>query len=423
MAPLYAHPNEIFAIHTPGIVYLRHYHYTRAAKGAWQHLLVLNLPPSAHDLHCLDSILTPSTARTTMFQVAKRARKPSAFAPAVGVKQPTNAPAATSPSPSSKSASAATPIKSALIHFLSGGIAAGLVRASLQPLDTCKTRLQASRGVGVPLRKVLFTGGVAGLYKGVVPGVAGIVPAAAVYMLTFQTLKSSLAKRFPRRKNDIVIAASAGLADVAASLVRVPCEVLKQRLQVGVYSNIMDALQTIARKSQLPRLYSGLSAQLVRDVPYAAAEFVVYENLKSQYMSRKRSDKVYGPAARQLQHRLQDQKMSKLDSLGIGAIAGAVAAIVSNPADVVKTRLMTQVKSLPRTSAQPFPPSAHYKGVADAFVRIAREEGIQTFAKGIAPRIAAKALQSALFFAAYEGLRRAVSNALKVDPNSLTPAH
>lgn len=385
---------------------------------------------------------------------AKRTREPSAFAPAVGVKQSGGGKTGTSVSPSSSSGNekqgmrnVETPsrfaFKSAIVHFLSGGLAAGFVRASLQPLDTCKTRLQALRNHSRPagsLGSVLFAGGVPGLYKGVVPGVAGIVPAAAVYMLTFQTLRAQLGKRFPRRKNDVVVAVSAALGDVAASLVRVPCEVLKQRLQVGVYSNVLQALRLSLAPAAggLGRLYAGLGAQLTRDVPYAAAEFVIYENLKtaalrraerrSQHIAREMSSSNKDsnrndvgrqeqgqPAAARLQQRLQDGKLGRVDGLVVGAIAGAIAAIVSNPADVVKTRLMTQV----RTGG-----SAHlakgraYQGVRDAFIRIAKEEGVFVFGKGIAPRIAAKALQSALFFAAYEGLRKTISTAVGVDSNN-----
>lgn len=383
---------------------------------------------------------------------AKRARKPSAFAPAVGVKQggvnqsggnvSSPAPGAVAKQGSRTGAEeSGLAVKSAMVHFLSGGLAAGLVRASLQPLDTCKTRLQAARGLsgaGGPVASMLLAGGVPGLYKGVVPGVAGIVPAAAVYMLTFQTLKSRLGRQFPRRRNDAVVAVSAALGDVAASLVRVPCEVLKQRLQVGVYANAVQAL----RRSMAPaagglrRLYAGLGAQLTRDVPYAAAEFVVYENLKtvalrraerrsqnaaldasnvSAPVSESRKDQ---PAAARLQQRLQDGKLSRVDGLVVGAIAGAIAAIVSNPADVVKTRLMTQVRN---SGGGQVAGGVAYRGVRDTFIRIAREEGVLTFGKGIAPRIAAKALQSSLFFAAYEGLRKTISTAVGVHANDGKP--
>lgn len=383
---------------------------------------------------------------------AKRARKPSAFAPAVGVKQGVPSPSSSvvsSPSlndsmVSSPSAGghtvAASSVKSAIVHFTSGGLAAGLVRASLQPLDTCKTRLQAARlssavsatatVAATSMRGILLAGGVRGLYRGVVPGVAGIVPAAAVYMLAFQALRTQLGSRFPRRRNDVVIAASAGIANVAASLVRVPCEVLKQRLQVGLYPNVASALRSmITTPAAIPRLYAGLSAQLVRDVPLAATEFVVYENLKALALRRLRrqhqknndvASGKYDPAAKHHQHPIQVTKLNRPYSLIVGAMAGAVSAIISNPADVVKTRLMTQIQSSnPHAVLSPVLTSASpYSGVRDAFTRIAREEGLSAFAKGIAPRIAAKALQSALFFATYEGLRRIIGGALQIDPTS-----
>lgn len=371
----------------------------------------------------------------------KRTRGPSAFAPAVGVKQSgvqgnyPSLPGAKQATKkwstdksglngeTSKPRKSGRALKSAIVHFLSGGLAAGLVRASLQPLDTCKTRLQAtpihsisSSSVAIPARpitSVLFAGGLSGLYKGVIPGVLGIVPAAAVYMVTFQTLRSELGRLFPRRRNDVVVAMSAAVADVGASLVRVPCEVLKQRLQVGVYRNVLHAVRMSFNGSLgkgVTRLYAGLGAQLVRDVPYAAVEFVVYENVKSNFMRKQ----MVASARKGVDLGQRDVKMKRTDGLVIGGIAGAVAAIVSNPADVVKTRLMTQV----RNGGTPYVAGQRaYRGVCDTFVRIAREEGFATFGKGIAPRIAAKALQSALFFAAYEGLRRAIGNAVGVDPS------
>lgn len=228
-------------------------------------------------------------------------------------------------------------------------------------------------------------------------------------MLTFQTLKAQLARRFPQRKNDAVVAVAAGIGDVAASLVRVPCEVLKQRLQVGLYSNISHALRTVTQAGSLTRLYAGLGAQLARDVPYAAVEFVAYENLKAMALRRQRapvSQQAHGPPAAKIQQRLQEGKLPRGQSFLVGGMSGAMAAIVSNPMDVVKTRLMTQTR---------YGGAVQYRGVVHTLVRVSREEGIQAFAKGIAPRIAAKTLQSAMFFAAYEFLRKSLSGMLDVD--------
>lgn len=152
-----------------------------------------------------------------------------------------------------------------LVHLLSGGLAAGGVRAALLPLDTVKTRLQAGLRAG-HLRAPLLRGA-RGLYRGVVPGIAGIVPAAALYMAAFQTAKGAICDRLPRRFRSVGVAMAAGLADLAASLVRVPCERLKQRLQVGIYTDVRHALADVARRGDLRVLYSGLNAQLARDIP------------------------------------------------------------------------------------------------------------------------------------------------------------
>lgn len=212
----------------------------------------------------------------------------------------------------------------------------------------------------------------------------GIVPAAAVYMLTFQTLKHALGDGLEGNLRSAAVAVAAAVGDVAACLVRVPCEVVKQRLQVGVYRDLGGALAELSRLGRWGRLYAGLGAQLARDMPYAAVEFAFYERLKEGVGRGKR-------------------RLSRGESFVVGGLSGAAAAVASNPMDVVKTRLMTQVGK------------GGYGGVGEALMRVAREEGVGAFAKGIAPRIAAKTLQSALFFAVYESLKRAIGNGLGVE--------
>lgn len=380
------------------------------------------------------SAATPCLPRTRMARLVPRRRRmvDPAFISSLSPPTPTSAtsmplkPAAGNSASSTYAAllhripSAA---RRAAVHFFSGGLAAGIVRASLQPLDTAKTRLQAARMIGGDVssvvvgvsaarsrqtltirlqrvRNIIFAGGgVQGLYKGVVPGVVGIIPAAAVYMLTFQTLKSRFIRQSGAKQTSLAVATAAALGDVAASLVRVPCEVLKQRLQVGVYANMSDAISEFVKRPSLSGAYVGLGAQLARDVPFAAAEFVVYEQLKT-FVRRARNWRL--PPADD-----GKQDLTKFESFAVGAVAGVCAAIASNPSDVVKTRLMTQTGS-----------SAQYRNVLHTFRTVAVDEGLSAFAKGLAPRIAAKALQSALFFTTYETLRRTFSTALNVDMNA-----
>lgn len=84
-----------------------------------------------------------------------------------------------------------------------------------------------------------------------------------------------------------------------------------------------------------------------------------------------------------------------MDGIVLRAQTGTFAATISNPADVVKTRLIMKVNSATTVSFGMLTP---YKGVEDTFERISRDEGMKTLSKGIAPCIATKALQSSMFF-------------------------
>jgi len=71
---------------------------------------------------------------------------------------------------------------------------------------------------------------------------------------------------------------------------------------------------------------------------------------------------------------------------------GGVGTFLSNPMDVVKTRVMTR-------------PGA-YKGLVDAMVKTYTEEGGAAFFKGAAPRLMHKIPANGVFFACYELFRR-----------------
>lgn len=55
-----------------------------------------------------------------------------------------------------------------------------------------------------------------------------------------------------------------------------------------------------------------------------------------------------------------------------GALSGGIAAGITSPLDIVKTRLQVESK---------FTENA-YKNAFDAFARIAREEGLRAFVQG-----------------------------------------
>lgn len=174
------------------------------------------------------------------------------------------------------------------------------------------------------------------------------------------------------------MAASAGIGNTVASVFRVPYEVVKQRLQAGIYDTTGQALSQMYAQGGVLAFFGkhDIASQILRDVPYAMVTLLTYEALHRLRRHLNKGVKRNNP--------LQDSL--------IGAVAGGVGTFVSNPMDVVKTRVMTQ---------------GHlYKGVWDVVGRTYAEEGASAFFKGAAPRLMHKIPANGIFFAAYEVFRR-----------------
>lgn len=131
------------------------------------------------------------------------------------------------------------------------------------------------------------------------------------------------------------------IGDFAASIVYVPSEVLKTRLQLqGRFNNpyfksgynyrgAFDAARTIVRTEGFSELFSGYKATLYRDLPFSALQFMFYEQFQSWAREWKES--------REIGVRLE---------LLTGAAGGGLAGVLTCPLDVVKTRLQTQVDAV-----------------------------------------------------------------------------
>lgn len=136
----------------------------------------------------------------------------------------------------------------------------------------------------------------------------------------------------------LVLTVAGFLADLVASTLYVPSEVLKTRLQLqGRYNNpffysgynyksTWDAARTIARTEGVPALYSGYKATIVRDLPFSALQFAIYEQ------SRGLATQIVGGSDIGL-------GLEVLTAMSAGGIAG----VLTCPLDVVKTRTQTQV--------------------------------------------------------------------------------
>ncbi|KAL0361821.1 UNVERIFIED_CONTAM: putative S-adenosylmethionine carrier 2, chloroplastic [Sesamum radiatum] len=156
------------------------------------------------------------------------------------------------------------------------GAAAGLVvETALYPIDTIKTRLQAvCGGVQIILK---------GLYSGLAGNLAGVIPASALFIGVYEPTKQKLLKIFPENFSAIAHLAAGVAGGAASSIVRVPTEVIKQRIQTGQFVSAPDAVRLIVAKEGFRGLYAGYGSFLLRDLPFDAIQFCIYEQLRIGY--------------------------------------------------------------------------------------------------------------------------------------------
>lgn len=252
--------------------------------------------------------------------------------------------------------------------MFAGAIARGVAQTVLHPVDVVRTRLQA-RDVVRNWRPEVFI-------KGVIPQITLAIPAGAIQFVAFEAAKEKLMRWFPDSKvNELRILAAGAIGALAAATCRIPQEVLKQRVQADVFPNVFVAVRETIRMDGIAGLYNGWLATISRDVPWNALSFMFHGQGKRIFKSAKGRDPAND------------------ENLAIAGVAGAIAAIIMTPIDVVKTRIMTQ-----RAGA------AQYSGIVGTLRKIVAEEGAGTLMKGVIPRVVFLAPLAGVTFSVYEAV-------------------
>ena len=105
------------------------------------------------------------------------------------------------------------------------------------------------------------------------------MPGAGLFFCTYETTKPLLERATGNAAQGQVVAAS--VAETMACLVRVPTEVVKQRMQTGMEKSALEAVPKILRTEGLiGGLYSGFGVTVMREIPFSAIQFPIYERLK-----------------------------------------------------------------------------------------------------------------------------------------------
>ncbi|GAQ79393.1 mitochondrial substrate carrier family protein [Klebsormidium nitens] len=267
-------------------------------------------------------------------------------------------------------------VQDLLIGAVSGGAAGVSVETALYPIDTIKTRLQVlSKGGSLSFK---------GLYSGLSGNLAGVLPASAIFVAIYEPLKQHLLDRFPEQWSSAAQLLAAGAGATGASIVRVPTEVIKQRMQTGQFTSAAGAVKQILAKEGMKGMYAGYGSFLLRDLPFDAIEFVAYEQIKlAVQRTRKRKE------------------LTAVETAFAGALAGAVTGAVTTPLDVIKTRLMVQGTNI------------KYTGIMDCISKMVAEEGAGSLFKGVGPRVLWIGIGGSIFFGVLEKTKSLLTTELE----------
>ncbi|XP_021186062.2 mitochondrial 2-oxoglutarate/malate carrier protein [Helicoverpa armigera] len=173
-----------------------------------------------------------------------------------------------------------------------------------------------------------------------------------------------------------------GLAGMAATCVVQPLDLIKTRMQLsgGSRTSFAVAGEIIAREGFVS-LYTGLSAGLLRQATYTTTRLGVYNYLFDAYKERN-AGAAPGFGTKTL----------------LGVAAGSIGAFVGTPAEVALIR-MTADGRLPVEQRR------NYKNVADALIRIVREEGVLKLWRGATPTVGRAMVVNAAQLSTYSQAR------------------
>jgi solute carrier family 25 (mitochondrial citrate transporter), member 1 len=256
------------------------------------------------------------------------------------------------------------------------GSMGGLIEACcLQPVDTVKTRMQLNPakypGMFSGLRVMGTEEGVRAMWKGLTPFAAHLYSKYALRFGTNAFFESLLADKDGKLTGSRRVLSGLGAGLVEAVVIVTPFEVIKIRLQsqVGLdktklkYNGPVDALVKTVKNEGFLAMWTGCGPTLWRNGLNQATMFYSKDAIDNTLWKDENGNKL--------------KKLAIWQSMISGFLATCPGMFLTNPFDIVKTRLMVQEKGGP----------ARYRGMMHAMVTIPREEGFATLYKGLLPRI------------------------------------
>lgn len=272
--------------------------------------------------------------------------------------------------------------------FVLANSATSLAEATLlYPFELIKTREQiGSQGMRTIVTNVWRQGGLLGFYRGFLWNAMGGLPSEVLFWVSYNVVKDELSQQHPDMPEVAVYLCAGAVADAMSCSIWVPMDIVCQRMQAdslyappaeyqglkfkGFKKKGSDVIRHIAAKDGPRGFWRGMGVTLAIHVPGSAAQMAMYEFMKCRFMKAWKLPEDHG-----------------VIHVAAGGVAGMTTAIVTNPLDVVKTRL--QVDAEAKTGRR-------------VLQELLQAYGYQGLFRGIGPRVLSFAPRSSLSFVLYE---------------------
>ncbi|ORX37113.1 mitochondrial carrier domain-containing protein [Kockovaella imperatae] len=222
---------------------------------------------------------------------------------------------------------------------LAGALGCAVTHGALTPVDVVKTRIQLepevyNKGMITAFRQVTAKEGTGALLTGLGPTVVGYAIQGAFKFGGYEFWKKQaidyLGVDSAREHRTAVYLGAAAIAEFFADVALCPLEATRIRLvsQPDFASGLVGGFGRILREEGPGAFYAGFGPILFKQVPYTMAKFGVFEVAVEQILSAtgKSKDSLTGAQTQAL-------------NLSAGVIAGCAAAVISQPADTLLSKI------------------------------------------------------------------------------------
>jgi len=268
-----------------------------------------------------------------------------------------------------------------LINFMAGGVSGAVAKTCTAPIERVKLLIQTQdanpkiisgeipryTGIANCFTRVAAEQGIGAFWRGNLTNIIRYFPTQAFNF----AFKDSIKALFPKADKNtefvkffLINMASGGLAGAGSLMIVYPLDYARTRLASDVggkerqFAGLLDCLKKTVAAGGPGALYNGIGVSIVGIIPYRGVYFGLFDTLSGYNPYQKSENNLLRAASK----------------FGCAQFSAIAAGYASYPFDTVRRRLQMQSEK---------PESEWvYKGTADCFGKIIKEEGTTALFKG-----------------------------------------